>query len=137
MKSIILVLPLLFSAAAMANDTSYPAIQFDKGTVKALEGYSNSSQVKLSGGDANSLFNILDVPVGTGPKEYYAANRGLILNARNIDGEPVFVSITCSKADYNFDKNVLVPKATTCSVQIVNGPYQSDLHTYTAPACSK
>ena len=139
MKSILLAVLLLFSAYVFANDTSYPSIKFETGTQLSVKGYENSTGVKLTGGEANTLFDILGkIQTAGAPEEYNAARRGLVLIATGETQQPFYVSLNCTKGKWDFDRNKFVPYAQTeCSVQIVNSNYESDLHQYEAPRCSK
>lgn len=138
MKAVFLFLPMLFSAMAFANDTSYPAIQFEVGSISKIEGYENSMKAELIGGDANNLFNMMTNPVGVGPKEVYALTRGLVLLAKNANGQPAYVAINCSKGGYNYETGKIETYAQTkCSVALVDSPYQSDTFDFKAPVCGK
>lgn len=139
MKAILLVLPLLFSAAAVANDTSYPSIKFESSSIAKVQGVESSTGVNLSGGEANTLFDVLDkINTAGAPVEFNAARRGLVLIAKNDNGQPVYVSLNCTKGKWDFDQNKFVPfDQTQCSVHIVGSNYESDLHQYKAPICEK
>ena len=122
MKSILLALPLLFSVHAFANDTSYPSIKFASGSVLKIKGFEDSTGVKLTGGEANTLFDILGkINTAGAPEEFNAARRGLVLIGTAETKQPVYVSLNCSKGKWDFDRNKFVQYAQTeCSVQLAS-----------------